>query len=480
METAKKSFQKIDPHTEVSLQEKAFLLHGSKKFPIHAKYASKYSLFFRYIDNHSLTELSKPLSLVIQRNGDSVELGPCRVLLDPNLNGYSGRIVFTKNVYDIQSLLWDKKIVDLQAAFKNLPAILERKSKIRNFFKNFTADLAYDLSAYKKIFDDLDSQYREEPKEVKTSVQRAIIDSEGRKFLKFFHETVEELNSIVVGFSQEEHQQHGYYFRKQLWNFILCCALMKRTNLKPRGYAGDSAMMKMIYLDGFQGETTFCKLMQEYTIGVPAAQSVRNRRTLIMEMLHKYSQTHCFERQGKIKILSVACGPAFEIEDILRSPDEFEKYHFTLLDQDPRALRDAAEFVSDIEKKYDTSASIDYVNISVRLMLGKSPFKNDPGKFHFIYSMGLFDYLSTPVATAIINKLYQLLAPGGELVVGNFHVSNPSKYFMEYGGDWHLIHRTERELKNLLSKSSPAEISVIFEDTGCQMFLGIKNHGNRH
>ncbi len=107
-------------------------------------------------------------------------------------------------------------------------------------------------------------------------------------------------------------------------------------------------------------------------------------------------------------------------------------------------------------------------------MLGKTPFKTDPGKFHFIYSMGLFDYLSTPVAKAIINKLYQLLMPGGKLVVGNFHVSNPSKHFMEYWGDWHLIHRTEQEFKNLLSKSSAAEISVIFEDSGSQMFLDIK------
>jgi len=480
METAKKPLRVIDSNTEVSPQEKAFLVHGTKKFPIYAEYASKYSLFFRHEKNHHIVVTDKPLNLLIQNNGDSVELGPCRVLTGPDLNGYAGRLVFTKNVYDIQSLLWDKKIVDLQSAFKGLPAILERKSKIRKFFKNFTADLAYDLSAYKKIFDDLDSQYREEPKEVKTSVQRAIIDSEGRKFIKFFHETVEELNSIVAGFSQEEHQQHGYYFRKQLWNFIMCCALMTRTNLKPRGYAGDSAMMKMIYLDDFQGETTFCKLMQEYTIKVPAAQSVRNRRTLIMDMLHKFSRTHCLARQEKIKILSIACGPAFEIEDILRSPDEFEKYHFTLLDQDPRALKDAAEFVSDIEKKFDASACIDYVNTSVRLMLGKTPFKNDPGKFHFIYSMGLFDYLSTPVATAIINKLFQLLVPGGKLVVGNFHVSNPSKHFMEYWGDWHLIHRTEQEFKNLLSESSTAEVSVIFEDTGSQMFLDIKNHKTCH
>jgi hypothetical protein len=105
MKTAKTHHQIIDTSTEVSHQEKLFLLHGSRKFPIHAECASKYSIFFHYIENHSFTDLNKPVSLLIQNNGDSVELGPCRVLSGSGSNGYSGRIVFTENVYDIQSLL---------------------------------------------------------------------------------------------------------------------------------------------------------------------------------------------------------------------------------------------------------------------------------------------------------------------------------------------------------------------------------------
>lgn len=474
METAKNNLQLIDTNSEVSNQEKAFLLHGTDKIPIYAENTSKYSLSFRYLGQRHHNQPEKPVRLLINNNGRSVELGPCHILSDTNLNGYGGRLVFTNAVYDFECLLGKNKTLKLQAPFNDLPQILARKDAIRPSFKEYAADLTYDLSVYKKLFDDLDSQYSEESEEIRESVQQAVLNTEGREFMQFFHEKVEELNHIVKGFNQKEHQQHGFYFRRQLWNFVLCCALMARTNLKPRGYAGDSEMMKMIYLDDYQGDTTFCKLMQKYTVGVPAAQSVRNRRTLIMEMLRKFRQTNCLAPQEKIKILSVACGPAFEVEDILRSPGDFEKYHFTLLDQDSRALNEATRFVSNIEKKYDARAIIDYVNISVRFMLGKKPFKTGPSKFNFIYSMGLFDYLSTPVAKAIINKLYQMLIPGGELVVGNFHVSNPSKPFMEYWGDWHLIHRTEQELENLLSNSSAVQKSVIFEDSGSQMFLTIK------
>ena len=475
METAPKTLLIDQNRTEVSPREKAFLVHGSQKFPIQAQCASKFSLFFRYTQDQPAGELDQSVSLLIQNNGDSVQLGPCRVLSGPNLNGDDGRLVFTDDVYDIRSLLNHRRVINLKSAFDDLPFILNRKNNIKSVFKDFTADLAYDLSVYKKLFDDLDFQYSEEPQDVKSLIQKAVIESEGQQFMQFFHKSVEALNGLVADFNPEEHQLHGFYFRKQLRKFILCCALMTRTNLKPRGYAGDSAMMKMIYSNTYQGDSTFCKLMQKYTVGVPAAQSVRNRRELIVRHLRRFREKQRRGTPNEIKVLSVACGPACELDDILKTPADFEKFHFTLLDQDKKALDEAATVISNIEQRSGASVKVDYSNISVRLMLGKKPFKSNTRKFHFIYSMGLFDYLSTPIAAAVLNKLHQLLLPEGELIVGNFHISNPSKHFMEYWGDWHLIHRDEQDMRNLLPHLSDSKLSVIFEETGSQMFLDIQN-----
>ncbi|MGD9136281.1 MAG: hypothetical protein PVH42_05950, partial [Desulfobacterales bacterium] len=374
METAQNKLQTADISSEVSNQEKTFLLHGTDKIPIYAENTSKYSLSFRYLDQQPHIRLEEPVRLLLKNNGDSVELGPCRILTDKNISGFGGRLVFLQDVYDFESLLGRNTVLKLQAPFSDLPHVMARKNAIRTSFKKYAADLTYDLRVYKNLFDEVDSQYSKESEDIRKSVQKAVLDTEGREFLRFFHEKVEELNHNVKDFNHKEHQVHGFYFRRQLWDFILCCALMARTNLKPRGYAGDSEMMKMIYLDDYQGDTTFCKLMQKYTVGVPAAQSVRNRRTLITEMLRRFRQTCCLTSKEKIKILSVACGPAFEIEDILKSPKDFEKFHFTLLDQDPRALNDAAKFISNIEEKYGATAKVDYVNMSVRLMLGSTLF----------------------------------------------------------------------------------------------------------
>jgi hypothetical protein len=60
------------------------------------------------------------------------------------------------------------------------------------------------------------------------------------------------------------------------------------------------------------------------------------------------------------------------------------------------------------------------------------------------------------------------------MVVGNFHVTNPSRYYMEYWLDWVIYYRTEEEFRNLLKGASSAEINVSYENTSIQMFLHIK------
>lgn len=478
METAKKPLQIIDTSTEVSLQEKAFLVQGSKRFPIHAERASKYSLLFRYIEDQHFSNTDGPVNLLFKNNGTSVELGPCRILKGPNLDGHSGRIVFTQDVYDLEYLFSTNKIKKLQASFSDLPLVLARKEKIHHSFKEYTADLSFDLTIYKKLFDDLDIQYHEEPDEIKESVQGAIFESEGQKFMGYLDKKVEELNDAVADLSQAEHQSHGFYLRKQLWEFLLCCPLMARTNLKPRGYAGDSEMMRMIYFNDYRGNSSFAKLMHKHAVETPAAQSVRNRLKLITRMLKSVHATSDLEPGQKLKVMSVGCGPALELPDILTSPQDCDKYHFVFLDQDSTALSEAADLVRETEYKLDSKIKADYFKGSVRTMLSPQKIIKRWGHFDFIYSLGLFDYLTDPVAKAVLSGLCELLTANGEIVLGNFHVSNRSRYHMEYWGDWSLLHRSEEDLKNLIQDGPAMKSRLFFEDTRNQMFLHIKNRQN--
>jgi extracellular factor (EF) 3-hydroxypalmitic acid methyl ester biosynthesis protein len=457
-----------------ALEIRANLVEGNITIPIDAKYTSKYSLLVRFLNGQAFNDGTEFSKLIIQKNGDSFDLGRCRVLSEPNVDGYEGRLVFINDIYDLESLLFHNKIVKLQSAFLKLPLILAHKDKIKQSFKNYTANLTYDMSVYKTLFDSLDEEYRMEEEGIQELLQQTIIETEGKEFISFLDDSLVELGSIVRGFSKEEHERHGFYFRKQLWNIILSSPIMARTNLKPRGYAGDSEMMSMIYANDYQGTSTFSKLMHKHPIAHSAATAVRNRKGVITSLIRNMQKAYGQVTNDKLRTLSVACGPAREIQNIFLSDDDCKKFHITFLDQDRSALLEAARLINQTEKYLDTKISADYLNESVRTMLRTRQLKEKWGQFHFIYSMGLFDYLTPPVAAAVLGKLYQLLEPEGEMVIGNFHVSNPSRYYMEYWLDWVLYYRTEQEFKDLLRDASSAEVDVFFDDTGIQMFLHVK------
>ncbi len=455
----------------------AHLWYGKDKIPVEAKYASRFSLSVRFLNGYETDQETTFRKLVFEKNDNQVEIGPCQFMPETDDDGYRGRLVFSRDVYDLNSLFFENKLEKLQAEFFHLPLILSHKDKINPSFKEYTANLTYDLNVYKNLFDTLDARYAEETEEIKKHVQAALIETEGRKFMKFLDQKLDEFENVIIDFSRKEHERHGYYFRRQLWSFLMCSPFMTRTNLKPRGYSGDSIMMKMIYNDKFEGDSTFGKLMHKHPIEHPAAQAVRNRRDLIAKILGELKDRKLKGKGQKIKILSVACGPAFELQDVITSTEDCARFHFTLLDQDENALDEARTQIAKIEKKLGAEVEVDYLNESVRTLLKTAELSKRWGNFDYIYSMGLFDYLTPPVAKAVIGKLYQILNVGGEMAIGNFHISNASRYYMEYWLDWVLFYRTEHDFIDLLRNVQSAKSKILFEDTGSQMFLHVTKSG---
>jgi len=451
----------------------AYLVTGDDKIPILAACGSKHTVLVRFLNGHRFDDGSQFCNFQIRFNGTEFHLGPCRLRRNSQTDGYDASLAFLADVYNLEALFAERKLISLRDSFSNLPLVLEYKTNIKPSFKDYTANLSYDLNVYRSFFDDLDREYAKEPPEARVHIQRVIIETEGRKFMSFLDEKLSELEHMVCGFTQEEHECHGYFFRRLLWNVILCSPFMSRTNLKPRGYAGDYIMMKMLYLNRYEGDSTFSKLMHKHPVEHPAAQAVRNRRKLITQTLRK-AQADRSPNGKRMKILSVACGPACELKDILVSPEECEKYHFTLLDQDQSALDEAAGLIAKMEKEWNTRIHVTYLNESVRTMLKGSTLAENWGQFDFIYSMGLFDYLTPPVATGILGKLCQLLDKDGDLLIGNFHVSNPSRCYMEYWLDWVLYYRSEEAFLRLVADKNGRQATVLFEDTKSQMFLHVK------
>ena len=201
---------------------KAWIISGSKKMPIDTKFASKYSVWVKFAGNRRYQNGAEFSDLLIKMNGETFELGRCNLIAEPNIEGYAGRLVLTGDFHDLESLFFKHKTVKLQTAFFNLKLLLEHKTKIKKAFKDYVADLAYDLSIYRNLFDTLDTEYESEPENVKEVVQHAVLETEGRNFMKYLDGRLTELEGLVSGLGRTDRERHGFYFRRQLWNTIMC------------------------------------------------------------------------------------------------------------------------------------------------------------------------------------------------------------------------------------------------------------------
>lgn len=450
----------------------ALLREEDRCFGVHVAFASKSSMYVKYLNGYRPQPgvNFKGMTLVIDKK--ELELGQC-MFTSSNANpSFDGKLLFTDDVYNFNDIVVKGSLSNLDTHFQKLPVILTQKSKVKPNFVSYTANLIYDLNAYQSFFDQLDREYSVEPADIYSRIQSIVIEKEGPGFRHFFDERLARLAELVINFSADENQAHGYYFRRQIWPFIANSEFLTRTNLKPQGYAGDFRTIAMVYDNTYVGGSIFAKLMHKHPIDTDAAGAVRARRKMIRSELAEVMRTR---PQGtKTHILSVACGPVCEIEDILESPRHAEELRFTLLDQDPDALAAAEANIRRRERELRTPVEYTPLNESVRTLLRYDDLERRIGRASFIYSLGLYDYLTDRIAAALTRALYELLEPGGILMLGNFHVRNPTRVYMEYWMDWVLYYRDTKEFLAMASDLPGASAEIKFEPSGCHMFLVIR------
>ncbi len=409
--------------------------------------------------------------LVVDLGDREESLGPCRLEREAGEPGH-GRLVFLDQVYDADALVEAGRVVDLGAFFQNLPMVLGQKEHVRREFRDFVADALYDLSVFKKFFDEQDRIFAGEPADVAAAAQAVVHRVEGPRFFAHIDAHLAGLDEQVRDFTLEEHERHGFYLRRQGWSVILSSAFIKRSNLKPRGYAGDAEMMRMIYENRPMGRNLFNQLVHLHPVSHPGAEAVRSRRRLVPAALRQVLASR--PAADPFRVFSVAAGPAWELRDVFRTVADARRIEAVLLDQDPEALNLARDGVASLEAELGHPLRVQYVEDSVRTMLRGRGLAERIGRFDFIYSMGLFDYLTPPVARAVLSRLFDLLLPGGVIVVGNYHARNPSRLYMEYWLDWRLYHRTEATFLELAEGLPACRREVTFDATGCQMFLTLE------
>jgi len=259
--------------------------------------------------------------------------------------------------------------------------------------------------------------------------------------------------------NQVDNEKEGQMFRELMSPILEKESIFGHTFQKPYGYAGDYFLIEKIY-QLHESDDPAIKKWDRFYHSHEACVAVINRKTYFLNKLEELHQ-----RNKEARVLILGSGPATDVFEFNSSQEEAgieNSLRFDLLDIDQGALDYAAK------KNERYVDNIEFVRTNVM------KYSTDE-KYDLIWSAGLFDYLNDKYFTVLLAQFQDNLREEGQIIVGNFSPSNPTKRIMEVMGDWILNYRDEEHLISLAEKAGivASRCTVEKEPLGINLFLKI-------
>jgi extracellular factor (EF) 3-hydroxypalmitic acid methyl ester biosynthesis protein len=348
--------------------------------------------------------------------------------------------------------------------------------KVLPAFKVVIADLHTFLTDLRRWLEQIELVIRTSPAGSRLALEREWMEALTPSTTAAIAALYERFDQVARTVEPEFVPAHQAFGRRNLHPLILASPFVYRTLQKPLGYAGDYEMVNMMERDPYQGSTLFAKAFNVCALSRPPIVAHRNRLRYLTEKLLQETVRN-LSRGQPLKVLNVGCGPALEVQAFLRGQPCSNHVEFTLIDFDPETLDHVGRALTDCKKRYGRSTKVQLLKRSVQKLLKESA-RSTAGKaveqYDFAYCAGLFDYLPDPICRCLIGHFYDLLTPGGLLLVTNVD-THSSRTEMEYFLEWHLIYRdTQAMLALVPPQIQPGEVSVLREPSGVNIFLEIR------
>ena len=220
---------------------------------------------------------------------------------------------------------------------------------------------------------------------------------------------------------------------------------------KPHGYAGDFEMIDRILELRTSADPSLAR-WDAFFHAQAAPKAVRNRARMFGELM----DSTC-ARASSARILNIGSGPCRDVARWLSANPKCEVL-IECIDRDPEAIAYARHVLNGQATR-------------VRLVQRDALRYQTGVQFDFVWSGGLFDYLSDRLFVLLFRRLLRMTNAQGQVVIGNFSPSNPSRNYMELFGEWYLHYRDDATLLRLADEAGVRRAHVISEPEGVNLFL---------
>lgn len=217
-----------------------------------------------------------------------------------------------------------------------------------------------------------------------------------------------------------------------------------RAFTKPRGYAGDAVMMDYLYgLESPTVEPAVRPITRYITTDALSARAVRHRRQVLASAI----DTLVAER-GRGAATAVAAGHLRELS--LSTAARDGRVTITAIDQDEVSL----ELIG---REYGHLGAVPVPGSVRQILTGRLVLP----PADLVYAAGLYDYLTEPVAQRLTQLMFDSVTPGGRLLLANFLPDIPDVGYMESFMDWHLIYRSDAQMRAFADALAVREVASV-------------------
>ena len=363
-----------------------------------------------------------------------------------------------------------------------LPDIQGTRRALRQIdyaFKIVVADILTLLQDLQERLELLEMELRHLVLDERATYELEIMSLIETEMLPELDEVFREFESVALWVPSDDVDLHLAYVQKHLHPFLVCSPFIHRVHEKPLGYPGDYRMLNQLLDDPYVGGSLFAKTLNAWIIGTSAGDAYRYRIDLLTETLTDELR----ERGGNpVEILNVGCGAARELQNLVnQGARHLKRARFSLMDFNAPTLEHCEEQLSELCERLNCELDARYLHLNVQQLLAEGRRRDGElelslGSLDVIYCAGLFDYLSEDLCVRLISLFYDLLAPGGRIVLSNFSASNPIRHFMSYLLEWHLTYRSREELHGLVPTKIRSEAWITDDSSpdGVENYLHIR------
>jgi extracellular factor (EF) 3-hydroxypalmitic acid methyl ester biosynthesis protein len=357
----------------------------------------------------------------------------------------------------------------------------EKQVRITGEYKLFVSELQSFFHDLRLWLEQVELEVRSMPSGSRHGFEHDLAEGIGRKALEIFQTFVWRFETLAAALEPETVPAHRAYMRSQMHPLLFCSPWVYRTVAKPLGYAGDYEMVNMMLRDPLEGASLFAKVVNFCFINQGPVIAHRNRIDCLVEKL--VEEALRTQRGGRqLRVLSIGCGPAIEVQRFLDQGRLADNARFDLLDFNEETLQHTGQALAEATRRNGRStAGVTLIRKSVQQIVkeaARSSQEPVTGGYDLVYCAGLFDYLTDQICRRLMERMFNLLAPGGLLLATNVAPCNPLRYGMEHMLDWNLVYRTPQQML-ALHPARPADQARIKSDlTGVNIWLEIRKAGD--